>query len=167
MPIPLTNARTTSVGKDNSTSALEGIDETVTSNGGSDLLGSWGDGELALEVEAVVRSLLDNGSRASHVLIGRVSARTDETNFKFIGPAILLDLGGELGKGGGQIRSERTVDVGLEFRKVLKKHQDNSGDISSSNSQSRCVDRTQRPHQPLSCGRRTWRSWRYPNVWWH
>lgn len=120
MPVPLTNARTTGIGKDDSTSFLESIDETVTSNGGANLLRSWRNSEPALEVKAVISSLLDDGSRASHILVGRVGARTDETNFDFLGPAILLDFLSEFGDRGSQIGCEGTVDMRLKFREVLK-----------------------------------------------
>jgi hypothetical protein len=120
LPIPLTNARTASVGKDDTTSTLKGVDQTVTSDRGTDLLRSGGNSEFALEVETVIRSLLDDRGRAGHVLIGRVGARADETDFKLVGPAILLNLCSKLGDRGGQIGSERTVDMRFELGKVLK-----------------------------------------------
>jgi hypothetical protein len=116
----LTNARTAGIGKNDTTSALEGIDKTVTSDSSTDLLGSRGDSELAPEVEAVVSSLFDDRGGAGHILIGRVGARTNEADLDFLGPVILLDLLSKLREGSSQIRGERAVNMRLKFGKVLK-----------------------------------------------
>lgn len=118
LPVPLTDARTASVGEDDSTDIFESLDLTITFNGGANLLGTRGDGECRLELKTSVLGLGDEGSGAGHVLVGRVGAGTDEGDLDLIGPVVLLGFGGELGDGGGEIRSERTVDMGLEFGKV-------------------------------------------------
>lgn len=120
LPVPLTNARSASVGEDDTSSLLELLGETVTGDGGTDLLGSGGDGELALEVETVVERLLDDVGRAGHVLVGGVGARADETDTDIVGPAVLLGLLSELGDGGSEIGGEGAVDVGLQLGEVLR-----------------------------------------------
>jgi len=118
-PVPLTNARTASISKDDTTNLFESLDLTVTGNGSTDLLGARGDRELGLGLETVFGSLTGNSSGASHVFVGRVGARADECNLEFLWPVVLLDFLSELGDGGSKIGSERAVDVGLEFRQVL------------------------------------------------
>jgi len=118
LTIPLANARSASVGEDNGARSLKLANLAIASNGGTDLLRSGGDGELALEVEAVVERLLHDGSRARHVLVRRVGARADETDLDLVGPAVLLGLLGELGDGGGKVGGEGAVDVGLELGEV-------------------------------------------------
>jgi hypothetical protein len=60
-----------------------------------------------------------DGSRSGHVLVRRVGAGSDKTDLKLGGPVVVLDGLGELGDGGGEIRGEGTVDVGLELGEVL------------------------------------------------
>ena len=117
-PVPLTDARTAGVSEDNTTDTLESSDLSVTLNCCPNLLRTGGDGELGLDLDTVLGSLLDDGSGAGHILIRRVGARTDERNLEFLGPVVLLDGCGKLGKRGSQIGSEGTVDVGLELGQV-------------------------------------------------
>jgi hypothetical protein len=63
----------------------------------------------------VVGRLLRDRCRAGHVLVRRVGAGADECNLELIGPTVLLDLGRELGDGGGEIGGKGTVDVRLEL----------------------------------------------------
>ena len=114
----MTNARTASVGENDSTDIFKGLDLTVTFNSGANLLRTGGDSVFGLEFKTGIPGLFDEGSRARHVLVGRVGAGTDEGDLDLIWPVVFLGLGGELGDGGSEIRSERTVDVGLEFGKV-------------------------------------------------
>jgi hypothetical protein len=116
--VPLSNARTAGVGKNHATELLKGLELTVTLNGGADLLGTGGNGEEGLGLDAVVESVLGNGSGTAHVLVGGVGARADQTDLELLGPAVGLDGILELADGGGKIGSEGTVDVGLELRKV-------------------------------------------------
>jgi hypothetical protein len=116
----LANAGSTGVSEDNTTNTFEGVDEAITGNGSTDLLGTRGNGKLGCSVETMISSFTGNGSRSGHILVGGVGARTDETDFELFGPVVLLDLLGEFGNGGGQVRSERTVDVGLQLREVLR-----------------------------------------------
>ena len=119
MTIPLANAGTARVREDNTAGVLEGLDDTIAGNGSTDLLRARGDSEFALGRQTVRRSLLGNGSRASHVLVRRVRARTDEADLELLGPVVRLHRLFELADGSGEIGSERTVDVGLELRQVL------------------------------------------------
>lgn len=115
----MTDAWTAGVSKDNTTSLFKDTDLTVAFDGGTDLLRTRGDSELALCLEAVVQSLLGDRSGAGHILIGRVCARTDQADLQFFRPVVLLDLGSELGQRSGKIWSEGTVDMGLELGQVL------------------------------------------------
>ena len=121
LPVPLSDTGSTGVGQNDSTDVLEGLNESVTGNGSPDLLGTGGDGELGLGLQTVSLGLLGNGGRSGHVLVGRVGARSDQTDLELLGPVVVLDGLGELGDGGGEIGGEGTVDVGLELRQVLRK----------------------------------------------
>jgi len=116
--IVLTNARTAGVGKNHTTELLEGLELTVTLNGGANLLGSGGDGEEGLGLDAVVESVTGNGSGTGHVLVRGVGARADKTDLHLLGPAVGLDGLLELTDGSGKIGGEGTVDVRLELGEV-------------------------------------------------
>jgi hypothetical protein len=116
--VPLSNARTAGVGKNHATEFLEGLELTIALNGGANLLGTGSDGEEGLGLDAVVESVLGNGSGTAHVLVRGVGARADQTDLELLGPTVGLDGLLELADGGGKIGSEGTVDVGLELRKV-------------------------------------------------
>jgi hypothetical protein len=116
--VPLSDARTAGVGKNHATEFLEGLELTVALNGGANLLGTGSDGEDGLGLDAVVESVLGNGSGTAHVLVRGVGARADQTDLELLRPAVGLDSILELADGSGKIGSEGTVDVGLELRKV-------------------------------------------------
>ena len=120
LTIPLTNARTASVGEDDTADLLESSHLTVALDGRADLLGTGGDREARLEVDAVVSRLLRDVGRAGHVLVGRVRARADESDLELLWPAVLDNLILELGKRSGKVGREGTVDVRLKLRKVLQ-----------------------------------------------
>lgn len=116
--VPLTNARSASVGKDHATEVLEGLELTITLNGGANLLGTGSDGEEGFGLDAVVESVLGDGGGTAHVLVGGVGARADKTDLEVLRPAVGLDGLFELADWGGKIGSEGTVDVGLELGEV-------------------------------------------------
>lgn len=118
LAVPLANAGATGVGKNHAAELLKSGKLSITLNGGADLLGTGGDGEQRLGLDAVVESVTSDRGRARHILVGRVGARTDQTNLKLLRPVVGLDSLAELGDGGGQIGGEWTVDVGLELRQV-------------------------------------------------
>lgn len=118
LTIPLTNARTASVGENHTTELLEGLELTIALNGSANLLRARGDSEGSLGLQAVVESIASDRGGARHVLVRRVGARTDETNLEVLGPVVVLDGLAELGDGGGQIGGEGTVDVRLELGQV-------------------------------------------------
>ena len=119
LPIPLTNARTASVCQNQSTNILQSSHLSITGNGSTDLLGTGSDSELALRLESVFGSLLDDRDGARHVLIRRVGAGANQANLELRRPAVLLNSLLELRDRGSQIGSEGTVDVGFELRQVL------------------------------------------------
>ena len=68
----------------------------------------------------MVGSLLGNRGRAGHVFVRGIGARTDKSNFQFRGPAILYDFIFEFGDWSCKIWCERPIDMGLQFRQILK-----------------------------------------------
>ena len=118
LPIPLSNTRTASVSEYQAANALESLDLSITGDSGTDLLGTGGDSELRLNIQTVIGGLLGDESGTRHVLVGRIGTGADQANLELMGPTVLLNLGGELGKWGSQIGRERTVDMGLKLRQV-------------------------------------------------
>lgn len=116
--VPLTDTGSTGVGEDDTSDVFERLDETVSVNGGSDLFGSGGDGELGLADQTVGLGLLGDGGGSGHVFVRRVGAGTDQSDLELRGPVVVLDSLGKFGDGRSQIRGEGTVDVGLEFVQV-------------------------------------------------
>ena len=127
LPIPLTDTRTTGVGKYETTRSLESTNLTITLNGSANLFRTRRDSELALDLETVLSSLLSDGCRAGHILVGRVGAGTNEGDLEFLRPAVLLDFFGKFGDGGGKVGGEGTIDVRLELGQVLS-HSISCGD---------------------------------------
>ena len=118
LTVPLTNARATGVSQDDTAVLLEGSELTVTLNGSANLLGTGGDGEQRLGLDAVVESVTGNGGGTGHILVGGVGARTNQTDLELLGPLVGLDGLLELGEGSSQIGGEGTVDVRLELIQV-------------------------------------------------
>lgn len=50
----------------------------------------------------------------THVFVGAVGARSNQSNFDFQRPTVLLGVLPQLADGAGQIRSERSVNVRLQ-----------------------------------------------------
>ena len=118
LTVPLSNARTTGVGKDDTTEFFKSLKLAVTLNGGANLLRTRGNGEQRLGLDTVVKSVLSNGGGTGHVLIRGVGAGSNQTDLEVLGPLVNINSLLELGDRGSKVRSERTVDVGLELRQV-------------------------------------------------
>lgn len=118
LSVPLTDARTASVGHDNTAELLKGLELTIAGNGSANLLGTGGDGEDGLSLDTVVDGVTSDGGSSGHVLVRGVGARADETDLELLGPVVILDGLAELGDGSGQIGSEGTVDMGLKLVQV-------------------------------------------------
>lgn len=116
--VPLANARTASVGKDDTTELLEGLELTITLNGGANLFRTRSDSEERFGLDAVIKSVTCNRGRTGHVLIRGVGARTNQTNLKVLRPLVSVNGLLELRDGGSKVRSEGTVDVRLELGQV-------------------------------------------------
>jgi len=116
--VPLSDARTASVGKDHRTELLKGLQLAITLNGSTDLLRTRSDSEQRLGLEAVVQGITGDGGGTGHVLIRGVGARTNQTDLELFRPLVGFNGLLELGDGGGQVRGERTVDVRLELGQV-------------------------------------------------
>lgn len=118
MTVPLTNARTTSICKDHTSELFEGLQLAIALSGGTDLLRARGDGEERLGLDAVVKSILSDGRSTRHVLVGRVGARADQADLDLLRPLVGVNSLLELGDGGGKIRGEGAVDMGLKLIQV-------------------------------------------------
>jgi len=118
LAIPLSNARAAGVGKNDTAELLEGLELTIAGDGSTNLLGTRGDDEGGLGLEAVGQSIAGDGGTARHVLVRRVGARADQTDLELLGPVVGLDSRRKLGDGGGKIGSEGSVDMGLECVEV-------------------------------------------------
>ena len=118
LTLPLANAGTAGVREDDTTSLLEGLKGVVSFKGGTNALGTGGDVEVGSGLDTSLLGGLDNALATGHVLVGAVSAATNETSRKLLGPLLLLNSLLELGKRDRKIGSEGTVDMGLEFGKV-------------------------------------------------
>lgn len=118
LTVPLSNARTASVGKDDTTVLLEGLQLTVTLDSSANLLRTRGNGEERLGLQAVIEGIPGDRGGTGHVLIGGVGARADKTDLELLRPLVGLDSLLELGDGGSKIGSEGTVDVRLQLRQV-------------------------------------------------
>jgi hypothetical protein len=69
LSVPLTNAGTASVGKNDATELLKSLELTIALNGSTDLLRTRSDSENRLSLDAVVEGIAGNGSSTSHVLV--------------------------------------------------------------------------------------------------
>lgn len=120
LSVPLTDTGAAGVSQDDTTSSFESLDLSIASDGGTNLLRSRSDSELALEGKPVVGGLLDDGGRTGHILVGGVGARADKSNLDLLWPVVSLGGLGQLRDRSGQIGGEGSVDVGLQFREVLQ-----------------------------------------------
>ncbi len=118
LAIPLTDARTAGVGKDDTTEFLKSLKLAIALDGSTDLLGTGSNSEERLRLQTVVDSVLGDGGSTGHVLVRRVGARADQTDLELLRPSVGLDGLLELGDGGGQVGSERSVDVRLKLGQV-------------------------------------------------
>ncbi|KAI6748867.1 hypothetical protein HG531_007814 [Fusarium graminearum] len=114
LSLPLTNTGTTCVGKNDTAGLLESLKGAVSLESSANLFTSRGDVEVSSGLEASLLGILEQTLDSGHILIGTVSAATNETSREEFRPFLLLDNLLELGEGCGQIRSERSVDVRLE-----------------------------------------------------
>lgn len=112
--LPLANAGTASIGEDDSTGFLKGIEGIFLFKGGADLFGSGGDQEFGLWLETRGASLLDKGLAALHVLVGGVGAGADETGVELGRPIVGFDCGLKEGDWSRQVGGEWTVKVRLQ-----------------------------------------------------
>ena len=118
LALPLANAGTAGVGEDNTASLLKGLEGVVSLKSGANTLGTGGNIEVGSGLDSSLLGGLDDALAAGHVLIGAVSAATNEASRKLFRPLLFLDGLLKLGKRDGKIGGEGTVDMGLELRKV-------------------------------------------------
>jgi len=116
--LPLADARTASIGKNNTTDSAEDVSDAVTLDGGADLLGSRADVELGLDLGSVLLALLADLSSARKILIAAVGAAADEADGELVLPATLGEMLSHVRKEGSTIRRSRTVDVRGKLVKV-------------------------------------------------
>lgn len=118
LAIPLTDARTAGVGKNDTTEFLKSLELAIALDGSTDLLGTGRNSEERLRLQTVVDSVLGDRGSTGHVLVRRVGARADQTDLELLRPSVGLNGVLELRDGGGQVRGERSVDVRLELGQV-------------------------------------------------
>ena len=118
LALPLADAGTAGVGKDNAASLVESLEGTVTLKSGTNLLTAGGDVEIGSRLETSLLGGLEHALDAGHVLVGAVGAAANEAGRQLLGPVLGLDGLLELGQGGGKVRGERAVDVGLKLGEV-------------------------------------------------
>lgn len=87
---------------------------SVSLDGGSDLLGPWRHVEGYLGLETVLQRLLSDCSAARHVFVAGVGAAADQSDTDVHGPARFLGVLSQLGDRVGQVRGEGAVDVRLQ-----------------------------------------------------
>lgn len=116
--VPLANARTASVGENDTTEFLQSLQLAITLDGGTDLLRTGGDSEGRLSLDTVVESVTGDSGSARHVFVRGVGARADQTNLELFGPLVGVNSLLELGDRGGKVGGEGTVDVRLELVEV-------------------------------------------------
>ena len=68
----------------------------------------------------MIGSLLGNRGGAGHIFVRGISARSDESDLQFCGPAILYNFILEFGDWSSKIWCERPVDMRLQFRQILE-----------------------------------------------
>src|SRR6185369_16841890 len=66
----------------------------------------------------MLNSLLCYRRSTAHILIGRISARTNQTDFQLCWPIVLDDSGFEFTQWRSKIRGKRPVNVRFEFRQI-------------------------------------------------
>jgi len=116
--LPLTDARTTSVSKNNTTDSTEDVGDTVTLDGGTNLLRAGADVELGLDLGTMVQALSADLSSTGKILIAAVGAATDKADKKLILPATLGKVLSHASERNGTIRRGRAADVRNKLAEV-------------------------------------------------
>ncbi|KAH3661168.1 hypothetical protein OGAPHI_006575 [Ogataea philodendri] len=112
--VPLSDTWTAGVGQHNGAALLEGVDQTVSLDGGTDLLRARSHKEGDLWLQSNLGGLLDDRGSTRHVLVRRVGTRTNQTGSNVLWPLVLLGGLLQLGDWSRQIRSERSVHAWLQ-----------------------------------------------------
>jgi len=118
LTLPLTDARTASIGKDNTTDAAEDVGNAVALDGRTDLLRARRDVELGLDLGSVLGSLAADVGSAAEILVAAVGAGADEAHKELVDPSALLEVSSHVRKLSGTVRRGRTVDVRSKLREV-------------------------------------------------
>mmetsp|Transcript_32519 Transcript_32519/g.81519 ORF Transcript_32519/g.81519 Transcript_32519/m.81519 type:complete len:453 (-) Transcript_32519:772-2130(-) len=120
--LPLTDAGTARVGEHLSTAGLESLQNTITLDGGTNLLRTGGHSETALHLDTLGGGLGHQVGRAAQILVRAVGAASDQTVTQLARPVVLLENSAELANRSGQIGSERTVEMRLKSRQIDLHH---------------------------------------------
>jgi hypothetical protein len=116
--LPLADARTTSIGKNDTTDSAEDVSDTVTLDGGTDLLRARADVELGLDLGAVVQALSADLSSTGEILVAAVGAAADKAHSELVLPATLGKVLGHALERDSTIGGGRATDVGAELAEV-------------------------------------------------
>ena len=122
MPFPLPDTRTAGVSHNCCTDLLEIAENTITFSRIADLLGTGVDNQRGFHRNLVFGSLAGDRGGTAQILVGRVRAGTDQSDFHLTRPAVLLHFGGKFGDRRGGIRCERAVDMRFQFGQVDDDH---------------------------------------------
>ena len=113
--LPLPNTWSACVGKNRGTDVCEGRCDVVTLDGSTNLLRarSAHEGDLGLQTSRF--GLLGQVGHCSHVLVGAIRTGANEGGRDLVLPPLGLDEVAELGQGSGEIGSEWSVELRLNF----------------------------------------------------
>ena len=117
-PVPLSDAWTAGVGQNGASKLTKSFGNSITLNGGADLLRSGSDVEWNLGLNSVLQGIFNNAGATSHIFVGRVGARSNKSNLDVDWIAICLGVGSKFADGMGQIGSERSIDMGFKSVQV-------------------------------------------------
>ncbi len=99
LTIPLSDAGSTCIGKDEATNLAEDLSLSVTLDRGVNLFTARSDGELGLCLNTLFDGLAGDASCAGHVFIRGVGAGANETDRDLTWPSGFIGLLAELTKG--------------------------------------------------------------------
>ena len=106
---PLTNTRPTGIGQDHTANFLKHIQIAIPFHGVANLFTPRCYGKVTFDLELFMNSLFGNGCRPRNILIGRIGAGTDKTNFDLGGPAVGFSCCCHLRNGCSSIGCKRSV----------------------------------------------------------
>jgi hypothetical protein len=115
---PLTDTGAAGIGHHNTTDFFKVFQQSVALGRVANQLGTRCDSKLCFHINTLLGSLTCQRCRTGQVFITGVGAGTDKSYFQFGGVFIFLDCCCKFGERPCQVRSERTIDVRLQFAQI-------------------------------------------------